>query len=113
MTPSDPLPTDLAAAHAMILAQREMLTIARSEVTVSRAALAMLLNGDKAALGAYLSGDRASELVRAYFDGEAVKLTLTKTDPNCRVRVTDLRMPSKQPQSVAPGNARRLSVRSI
>jgi transposase len=36
MTPSDPLPTDLAAAHAMILAQREMLTMARSEVTVGR-----------------------------------------------------------------------------
>jgi transposase len=35
-TPSDPLPKDLAAAHAMILAQREMLTIARSEVTVGR-----------------------------------------------------------------------------
>ena len=34
--PSDPLPTDLAAAHAMILAQREMLTVARSEVTVGR-----------------------------------------------------------------------------
>src|SRR5271165_2190743 len=35
-TCSDPLPADLAAAHAVILAQREMLTIARSEVTVSR-----------------------------------------------------------------------------
>src|SRR5271168_530408 len=36
MTPSDPLPTDLAAAHAMILSQREMLTMVRSEVTVGR-----------------------------------------------------------------------------
>ena len=27
-TPSDPLPADLAAAHAMILAQRELLTLA-------------------------------------------------------------------------------------
>ena len=35
-TPSDPLPTDLAAAHAMILAQREQLTVAKSEVTVGR-----------------------------------------------------------------------------
>src|SRR5271165_7323167 len=35
-TCSDPLPADLAAAHAVILAQREMLTIARSEVTVGR-----------------------------------------------------------------------------
>ncbi|WP_246785070.1 IS66 family transposase, partial [Bradyrhizobium sp. S69] len=35
-TPSDPLPTDLAAAHAMILAQREQLTLAKSEVTVGR-----------------------------------------------------------------------------
>ena len=34
MTPSDPLPTDLAAAHAMILAQREMLAEARSEAKV-------------------------------------------------------------------------------
>ena len=41
-TPFDPLPTDLAAAHAMILAQREMLTIARSEVTVSRLELERL-----------------------------------------------------------------------
>jgi Transposase C of IS166 homeodomain len=30
----DPLPTDLAAAHAMILAQREMLAEARTEATV-------------------------------------------------------------------------------
>ena len=35
-TPSDPLPADLAAAHAMILAQRELLTLAKSEVTVGR-----------------------------------------------------------------------------
>jgi transposase len=35
-TPSDPLPTDLAAAHAMILAQRELLTLANSEVSVGR-----------------------------------------------------------------------------
>jgi transposase len=35
-TPSDALPADLAAAHAMILAQREHLTLAKSEVTVGR-----------------------------------------------------------------------------
>jgi len=35
-TPSDPLPADLAAAHAMNLAQREQLTLAKSEVTVGR-----------------------------------------------------------------------------
>jgi transposase len=35
-TPSDPLPSELAAAHAMILAQREQLTLAKSEVTVGR-----------------------------------------------------------------------------
>jgi transposase len=35
-TPFDSLPADLAAAHAMILAQREQLTLAKSEVTVSR-----------------------------------------------------------------------------
>jgi transposase len=34
--PSDSLPVDLAAAHAMILAQREQLTLAKSEVTVGR-----------------------------------------------------------------------------
>ena len=34
MTPSESLPTDLAAAHAMILAQREMLAEARSEAKV-------------------------------------------------------------------------------
>jgi transposase len=33
---SDPLPADLAAAHAMILAQREQLVLAKSEVTVGR-----------------------------------------------------------------------------
>jgi transposase len=35
-TPADLLPADLAAAHAMIIAQREQLTIAKSKVTVSR-----------------------------------------------------------------------------
>ena len=35
-TPSNQLPVDLAAAHAMILAQRKQLTLARSEVTVGR-----------------------------------------------------------------------------
>src|SRR5260221_6206187 len=35
-SPSDPLPADLAAGHAMILAQRELLTLAQSEVTVGR-----------------------------------------------------------------------------
>ncbi len=35
-TPSDPLPADLATAHAMIIAQREQLTLAKSEVTVGR-----------------------------------------------------------------------------
>ena len=34
MTLPDPLPTDLAAAHAMILVQREMLAEARSEAKV-------------------------------------------------------------------------------
>jgi transposase len=37
VTPSpDPLPTDLAAAHEMIVAQREMLRLTQSELTVSR-----------------------------------------------------------------------------
>jgi transposase len=35
-TPSEPLPADLAAAHAMILAQRDQLALAKSEVTVGR-----------------------------------------------------------------------------
>lgn len=35
-TPSDPLPADLAAAHAIILAQREQLILAKSEVAVGR-----------------------------------------------------------------------------
>jgi transposase len=34
MTPSDSLPTDLAAAHAMILAQREMLARSQSETSL-------------------------------------------------------------------------------
>jgi transposase len=34
--PSDPLPTDLAAAHEMIVAQREMRRLAQCELTVSR-----------------------------------------------------------------------------
>jgi transposase len=37
VTPSSgSLPTDLAAAHEMIVAQREMLRLAQSELTVSR-----------------------------------------------------------------------------
>jgi len=35
-TPSDPLPQDLASAHAMILAQREALMLAQSETQVGR-----------------------------------------------------------------------------
>jgi hypothetical protein len=35
---------------------------------VSRVALAMFLDSDRDALRAYLSGDRASELVTSYFD---------------------------------------------
>jgi transposase len=35
-SPSDTFPSDLAAAHAMILAQCELLTLAKSEVTVGR-----------------------------------------------------------------------------
>jgi hypothetical protein len=35
---------------------------------VSRVALAMFLDSDRDALRAYLSGDRASELVASYFD---------------------------------------------
>jgi Transposase C of IS166 homeodomain len=35
-SPSDPFPSDLAAAHATILAQCELLTLAKSEVTVGR-----------------------------------------------------------------------------
>uniref|UniRef100_Q07JE6 Transposase IS66 n=1 Tax=Rhodopseudomonas palustris (strain BisA53) TaxID=316055 RepID=Q07JE6_RHOP5 len=35
-TQLEPLPDDLAAAHAMILAQREQLTLAKSELTVGR-----------------------------------------------------------------------------
>jgi transposase len=34
-TPSDPLPSDLAAAHAVIIAQRELLMLAKSEVTLA------------------------------------------------------------------------------
>ena len=37
-------------------------------VKVSKAALQMLLDGDDAALEAYASGDRTSELVVRYFD---------------------------------------------
>src|SRR6201998_1393090 len=36
MTPSEPLPRALAAAQAMIIAQREQLTLAKSEVMVGR-----------------------------------------------------------------------------
>jgi len=35
-TPADPLPQDLASAHAMILAQREALILAQSENQVGR-----------------------------------------------------------------------------
>jgi hypothetical protein len=35
---------------------------------VSQVALAMLLDGDRKALKAYLAGERSSDLVRSYFD---------------------------------------------
>lgn len=38
---------------------------------VSRAALAMLLDGDEAALNAYLDGDRVGPLVLTYLEGLA------------------------------------------
>jgi hypothetical protein len=42
-TRSEPLPADLAAAHAMILAQREQLTLAKSEVAVGLCVMIMVL----------------------------------------------------------------------
>jgi hypothetical protein len=41
--PSDPLPADLAAAHAMILAQRELLTLAKSEAVSALMTIATIL----------------------------------------------------------------------
>jgi transposase len=60
-TPSDPLPTDLAAAHAVILAQREMLTIARSEVTVGRLEIERLAKAQREQFGQ--SSERGKRLV--------------------------------------------------
>ena len=41
---------------------------------VSKVALAMLLDGDKTALAAYLAGDRQSDVVTAYFERCGVPL---------------------------------------
>ena len=46
---------------------------------VSKVALAMLLDGNKAALVAYLSGDRSSPLVTEYFQRCAVPLSRQAT----------------------------------
>jgi hypothetical protein len=35
---------------------------------VSKVALAMLLDGNKEALAAYLTGDRTSSMIKSYFD---------------------------------------------
>lgn len=42
--------------------------VAGGEHAVSRVALQMLLNGDKAALRAYQTGDRSTPSVRSYFE---------------------------------------------
>jgi hypothetical protein len=42
-TSSDPLPADLAAAHAIILAQREQLILAKSEAFVGRLEIERLM----------------------------------------------------------------------
>jgi hypothetical protein len=54
--PSDPLPADLAAAHAMILAQREQLTLAKSEVTTGRLEIERLIRSLKRPAGATAGG---------------------------------------------------------
>ena len=48
--------------------------IAGGKWDVSRIALAMLLDGDEEALGAYLSGERLSALVKPYFDRYGVSI---------------------------------------
>jgi hypothetical protein len=48
--------------------------IAGGQWMVSRVALQMLLEGDKAALQAYLAGDRSSPLVTGYFHGVGVPI---------------------------------------
>ena len=70
----------LSVAEAARIAGRAVRTIrewcARRDIgrriggrwAVSKVALAMLLDGDKTALAAYLSGDRSSPMVTAYFE---------------------------------------------
>lgn len=45
---------------------------------VSQVALAMFLEGDRAGLAAYHSGDRSSERVRSYFERFGVRLSPKK-----------------------------------
>jgi hypothetical protein len=49
---------------------------------VSKPALAMFLDGDAAALKAYLAGDRSSSIVKAYFEREMVPFPKTPNPPN-------------------------------
>ncbi len=48
--------------------------IAGGKWDVSRVALAMLLDGDAAALAAYLSGERQAQQVKVYFDRSGIAL---------------------------------------
>ncbi len=70
----------MTLAHAATVAGKSVATVRRwciehhigrrvggGEWVVSRVALAMLLDGDEVALAAYLSGDRESDIVVAYF----------------------------------------------
>lgn len=65
MTLPGPLPTDLAAAHAMILAQREMLAEVRSEakvcaIEIERLKLSAASNSSSAGRGRGQGRDRRS-----------------------------------------------------
>ena len=87
----------ISAAEAAVLAGKHERTIrlwcemhgigrrvAGGPWRVSRVALGMLLDGDRAALQAYLQGDRTSPAVVAYFDreglGRLIRLWTSKSE---------------------------------
>ena len=105
--PPDPLPTDLAGAHEMIVAQREMLRLAQSELTVSRLEIEryklMLAKARREQYGQ--SSERARHLI------EQLELAIEDLDETQAAEQAKLEMTSptgvKEKQARAPRQPRR------
>jgi transposase len=107
MPPSNSLPTNLSAAHEMIVAQREMLRVARSELTVSRLEIErykiMLAKAQRERYGQ--SSERARHLI------EQLELAIEDLKETQAAEEAKLEMTSptgvKEKQARAPRQPRR------